>query len=115
MSDPHEYRARCQRPRLPWQSARLSNSSKGTYHGHAFSVQSISHPRRNLNGQNTLGSGLSFAVRNGGGSARDRKSTRLNSSHGSISYAVFCLKKKKIKRSTNTELTNYNRIFIAYK
>src|SRR5208282_2185655 len=28
------------------------------------------------------------------GPARDRKSTRLNSSHGSISYAVFCLKKK---------------------
>src|SRR5207245_10655503 len=28
-------------------------------------------------------------------SIRDRKSTRLNSSHGSISYAVFCLKKKK--------------------
>src|SRR5207245_6792308 len=26
--------------------------------------------------------------------SRDRKSTRLNSSHGSISYAVFCLKKK---------------------
>src|SRR5207245_11191731 len=26
--------------------------------------------------------------------AQDRKSTRLNSSHGSISYAVFCLKKK---------------------
>src|SRR5207245_3420152 len=28
--------------------------------------------------------------------APDRKSTRLNSSHGSISYAVFCLKKKRI-------------------
>src|SRR5687768_18355911 len=27
----------------------------------------------------------------------DRKSTRLNSSHGYISYAVFCLKKKKVK------------------
>src|SRR2546429_4434194 len=27
--------------------------------------------------------------------AQDRKSTRLNSSHGYISYAVFCLKKKK--------------------
>src|SRR2546429_6625472 len=27
---------------------------------------------------------------------RDRKSTRLNSSHGYISYAVFCLKKKKV-------------------
>src|SRR2546429_4026911 len=30
--------------------------------------------------------------------ARDRKSTRLNSSHGYISYAVFCLKKKKNQR-----------------
>src|SRR5437588_8105672 len=29
---------------------------------------------------------------------RDRKSTRLNSSHTVISYAVFCLKKKKIKK-----------------
>src|SRR5687768_18286477 len=29
------------------------------------------------------------------GARRDRKSTRLNSSHGYISYAVFCLKKKK--------------------
>src|SRR2546422_8073260 len=29
---------------------------------------------------------------------RDRKSTRLNSSHGYISYAVFCLKKKKTSR-----------------
>src|SRR3712207_8266022 len=28
-------------------------------------------------------------------SSRDRKSTRLNSSHANISYAVFCLKKKK--------------------
>src|SRR5438128_3652555 len=33
------------------------------------------------------------------GDGRDRKSTRLNSSHGSISYAVFCLKKKKTKHS----------------
>src|SRR5205809_8105432 len=31
-------------------------------------------------------------------SAEDRKSTRLNSSHGYISYAVFCLKKKKKKK-----------------
>src|SRR5690606_40507217 len=30
--------------------------------------------------------------------AKDRKSTRLNSSHVKISYAVFCLKKKKIKK-----------------
>src|SRR5258708_13286706 len=31
--------------------------------------------------------------------SRDRKSTRLNSSHQIISYAVFCLKKKKTRRS----------------
>src|SRR5947208_13440274 len=31
---------------------------------------------------------------------QDRKSTRLNSSHQIISYAVFCLKKKKIKQAT---------------
>src|SRR2546422_5242276 len=35
---------------------------------------------------------------------RDRKSTRLNSSHGYISYAVFCLKKKK-KKNTHTSIT----------
>src|SRR5690242_21579977 len=34
-------------------------------------------------------------VLSGAGGERDRKSTRLNSSHMSISYAVFCLKKKK--------------------
>src|SRR2546430_8688008 len=35
----------------------------------------------------------------GGGAGRgDRKSTRLNSSHSQISYAVFCLKKKKKNR-----------------
>src|SRR4051794_41532253 len=33
---------------------------------------------------------------------RDRKSTRLNSSHPSISYAVFCLKKKKKDSATST-------------
>src|SRR5947199_8132668 len=33
-----------------------------------------------------------------GATCSDRKSTRLNSSHLGISYAVFCLKKKKIKK-----------------
>src|SRR5687768_18119491 len=36
------------------------------------------------------------------GRNEDRKSTRLNSSHGYISYAVFCLKKKKKKYNKNT-------------
>src|SRR5256884_6434494 len=35
--------------------------------------------------------------------AVDRKSTRLNSSHGYISYAVFCLKKKKKYRTQTTK------------
>src|SRR3989449_7255965 len=35
---------------------------------------------------------------------RDRKSTRLNSSHGYISYAVFCLKKKKKNKTKTTSL-----------
>src|SRR5258707_11780753 len=35
----------------------------------------------------------------------DRKSTRLNSSHANISYAVFCLKKKK-KKTTRYKLSN---------
>src|SRR3712207_8945005 len=34
---------------------------------------------------------------------RDRKSTRLNSSHANISYAVFCLKKKRTTTETTTE------------
>src|SRR5258708_28500517 len=37
---------------------------------------------------------------------RDRKSTRLNSSHQIISYAVFCLKKKKKDETTPTTIDN---------
>src|SRR5258708_28319959 len=37
---------------------------------------------------------------------KDRKSTRLNSSHQIISYAVFCLKKKKKKATVNTATTS---------
>src|SRR5256885_8393712 len=40
-------------------------------------------------------------------SARDRKSTRLNSSHLVISYAVFCLKKKKKEESNNNGNRHY--------
>src|SRR5437870_8414385 len=41
---------------------------------------------------------------------RDRKSTRLNSSHVAISYAVFCLKKKKKKK--NTSCNSYMNLII---
>src|SRR5205807_9684721 len=45
-----------------------------------------------------LGCNPELAAEAGDGDARDRKSTRLNSSHLVISYAVFCLKKKKKKK-----------------
>src|SRR3712207_8891441 len=41
------------------------------------------------------GTGKTLISRAVAGEAGDRKSTRLNSSHANISYAVFCLKKKK--------------------
>src|SRR5262245_64463837 len=60
------------------------------------------------------------ACRGGGGAPRspdrrrpprpprqDRKSTRLNSSHLGISYAVFCLKKKKKKEHTTSKFTQH--------
>src|SRR2546429_5527790 len=56
------------------------------------------------------GGGAELPMTNEGGESAedrvtlDRKSTRLNSSHGYISYAVFCLKKKK-RITTLTSLT----------
>src|SRR2546426_2389164 len=55
---------------------------------------------RDQHGNPVQGVSVTFGVAAGGGSVnptRDRKSTRLNSSHLVISYAVFCLKKKKHK------------------
>src|SRR3989449_6024005 len=46
------------------------------------------------------GRGLGFFV--------DRKSTRLNSSHGYISYAVFCLKKKKRKHVREMSIDHFS-------
>src|SRR5258707_2549408 len=55
--------------------------------------------RRDVPGGGVFPSGGSCAApggpRRAGDRVQDRKSTRLNSSHANISYAVFCLKKKK--------------------
>src|SRR5258707_11862291 len=51
---------------------------------------------------------LTLSIRDANGAPdgkRDRKSTRLNSSHANISYAVFCLKKKKKKNYTCRSIT----------
>src|SRR2546422_6567309 len=59
-------------------------------------------PRRAVRPAYHLGPREAQGERRGGEAEqglRDRKSTRLNSSHGYISYAVFCLKKKKTTKS----------------
>src|SRR5207248_8856448 len=45
----------------------------------------------------------------------DRKSTRLNSSHRTISYAVFCLKKKKYNIKHNTTKKTQHRNYIRHE
>src|SRR2546430_3903175 len=67
----------------------------GAEHDHGEAQQharngQATHPEGNRHGwQGTLATSADV----------DRKSTRLNSSHSQISYAVFCLKKKKIHRT----------------
>src|SRR2546422_5450176 len=46
--------------------------------------------------------------------SRDRKSTRLNSSHGYISYAVFCLKKKKKSKINNSYISHQQYTRLAH-
>src|SRR2546427_7560238 len=70
--------------------------------------QHVAAPQDQLGGSGARGAGrpgpraAQVVTRGGGG---DRKSTRLNSSHSQISYAVFCLKKKKQIRQ-RTQLTD---------
>src|SRR3712207_8712969 len=52
------------------------------------------------------GAGVSARARAPDRATRDRKSTRLNSSHANISYAVFCLKKKKNKLTNKVHHTD---------
>src|SRR3712207_8215405 len=61
-----------------------------------FRSEPIGVPRGRelLRGDAERGRGRRDAVAIGPGGYRDRKSTRLNSSHANISYAVFCFKKK---------------------
>src|SRR6266511_4595070 len=54
--------------------------------------------------------GRGARIGHGGSRRRDRKSTRLNSSHGKSSYAVFCLKKKKIKDKRTKDKSIINNI-----
>src|SRR6266568_6129980 len=83
--------------------------ARAVHHGAAGFPRAGRGGRGYLRGERAFGHGLPDA--DGGGPdraadrrvparpQRDRKSTRLNSSHSSISYAVFCLKKKKKKNN----------------
>src|SRR3712207_7294441 len=55
-----------------------------------------------------VGNEVQVEIRNKKVPAVDRKSTRLNSSHANISYAVFCLKKKKIIKNTTYKINLMN-------
>src|SRR5688572_32698539 len=59
------------------------------------SVQMTRSPAPNARAPTVMRRAVGFSA-----SRRDRKSTRLNSSHSQISYAVFCLKKKKKNKYT---------------
>src|SRR4051794_20745317 len=63
----------------------------------AGTVEQSSHPQWKA-GDKVVCNGWGMGETHLGAYAEDRKSTRLNSSHPSISYAVFCLKKKKSRR-----------------
>src|SRR3712207_8196591 len=60
---------------------------------HAILLRLLSTTKREPAGDTTTTDPRSRRIRAG---RRDRKSTRLNSSHANISYAVFCLKKKRL-------------------
>src|SRR6266496_5982591 len=68
-------------------------------------------PSRRLKSARRPSSDRAAVPRLGWRAHRDRKSTRLNSSHVEISYAVFCLKKKK---KTKTNQNNTHKIHIKY-
>src|SRR5207253_11322244 len=89
----------------------VAGGGRAARHGRGVRVVPLGVPRRSERGGVSgggsgagglaadRGGGEQGAVRSGG--VLDRKSTRLNSSHVAISYAVFCLKKKKKQRASS--------------
>src|SRR2546422_3626703 len=84
-------------PGLATQLVKTSGDPPGWYFDNPL-PSALNVTARDANNCAVPGVVVNWAVASGGGSVsptQDRKSTRLNSSHGYISYAVFCLKKKK--------------------
>src|SRR2546422_2006073 len=80
-----------------------------------FPYTTLFRSRGGLRPQLQLVRSLDGVRQPGRGAVRDRKSTRLNSSHGYISYAVFCLKKKKKKQSNGASTTSISRFATTTK
>src|SRR5947207_10686490 len=79
--------------------ARETSSALHDQHDSSVGAQSSGGPTNES--ENSSGGRSSALSGNGRAPAGDRKSTRLNSSHTVISYAVFCLKKKNTKVKKN--------------
>src|SRR2546429_2647744 len=75
-----------------------ASSDLGHWKYETFDLRPFLHNGKNVIGATVWNFGTQAPVAQM--TSRDRKSTRLNSSHGYISYAVFCLKKKKEDRAT---------------
>src|SRR3712207_8427739 len=83
----------------------------GVGHREDLAARPLTHEvdRRVLHGQ--LGPEVAVHPLDGSVLVRDRKSTRLNSSHANISYAVFCLKKKNIHTPRTRCSPSISRVF----
>src|SRR2546430_11730580 len=68
----------------------------------------VPHENRVLSAHRTPELTAEFASQAEANGLEDRKSTRLNSSHSQISYAVFCLKKKNKETNTRTYRQSYH-------
>src|SRR3712207_8863283 len=88
---------------FPYTTLFRSLSTWGKAMGNGFSVAALAGRRElmELGGLRTDRPRAFLLSSTNGAETTDRKSTRLNSSHANISYAVFCLKKKKDKTSTS--------------
>src|SRR5690606_39415003 len=86
----------------------IHNAGYGDYFphrlGHGLGISVHEYPSMTATNELQLKPGMVFTIEPGIYVPEvDRKSTRLNSSHVKISYAVFCLKKKKIKKTMEHE------------
>src|SRR5690606_39933163 len=99
-----------QHPAAPQPSPLSLHDALPISSGCGYSTDSRPCLRATKLGIRSMGPGRYRALRAIRSSSRDRKSTRLNSSHVKISYAVFCLKKKKerIRQRHSRETHEYS-------